>query len=53
MSISGLLLSQPVPIFGLVGRYPTNYLIGRRPILGRAKAPFGLRTFQYLRPMGD
>lgn len=54
VSISGLPLSWPVPIFGLVGRYPpTNYLIGRRPILGRADAPpFGLRTFQYLRPMG-
>lgn len=34
-SISGLLLSQPVPIMGLVGLYPTNYLISRRPILRR------------------
>ena len=34
-SISGLLLSQPVPIIGLLGRYPSNYLIGRRPILRR------------------
>ncbi|BAA29286.1 106aa long hypothetical protein [Pyrococcus horikoshii OT3] len=41
VSISGLPLSRPVPIFGLVGRYPTNYLIGRRPILGRSlTAPF-------------
>ena len=35
-SISRLLLSQPVPILSLVGRYPTNYLIGRRLILGRS-----------------
>lgn len=34
-SISGLLLSEPVPIIGLQGRYPCNYLIGRRPILER------------------
>ncbi len=33
VSLSGLPLSWPVPIIGLVGRYPTNYLIGRRPIL--------------------
>jgi hypothetical protein len=32
-SISGLLLSQPVPIIGTVGRYPTVYLIGRNHIL--------------------
>ena len=36
-SISGLLLSQPVPINGLVSHYLTNYLIGRRPILRRKK----------------
>lgn len=29
---SGLPLSRPVPIAGLVGHYPANYLIGRRPI---------------------
>ena len=34
-SISGLLLSQPVPIIGTVGRYPTVYLIGRSRILWR------------------
>ena len=34
-SISGLLLSQPVPIIGTVGRYPTVYLIGRSHILWR------------------
>ncbi len=32
-SVSGLLLSQPVPIMGTVGRYPTVYLIGRSLIL--------------------
>ena len=34
MSISGLLLSEPVPVTGLVGLYPANNLIGRSPILG-------------------
>ena len=34
-SVSGLLLSQPVPIIGTVGRYPTVYLIGRSHILQR------------------
>ncbi len=28
----GVTLSRPLPVVGLVGRYPTNYLIGRRPI---------------------
>ncbi len=31
---SGLPLSGPLPIFGLVGRYPANNLIDRRLILG-------------------
>lgn len=34
-TVSGLLLSQPVPITGTVGRYPTVYLIGRSHILSR------------------
>lgn len=34
-SVSGFLLSQPVPIIGTVGRYPTVYLIGRSLILQR------------------
>jgi hypothetical protein len=34
-SVSGLLLSQPVPIMGTVGRYPTVNLIGRSHILWR------------------
>jgi hypothetical protein len=33
--IWGLPLSRPLPVLGLVGRYPTNYLIGPPPILGR------------------
>jgi hypothetical protein len=28
----GITLSRPLPVIGLVGRYPTNYLMGRRPI---------------------
>ena len=28
----GATLSRPLPVVGLVGHYPTNYLIGRRPI---------------------
>ncbi len=35
VSLSGLPLSRPVPIVGLVGHYPTNNLIGRHPILRR------------------
>lgn len=35
VSLSGLPLSWPVPIIGLVGRYPTNDLIDRRLILKR------------------
>ena len=47
---SGLLLSQPVRITGLVSRYLTNSLIRRRLILWRPKA---LRngTFQYPFPI--
>ena len=35
MSFSGLPLSRPLPIVGLVGLYPTNNLIGRQLILQR------------------
>jgi hypothetical protein len=31
----GAMLSHPLPIDGLVGRYPANYLIGRTPIPNR------------------
>ena len=34
-----VVLSDQLPVIGLVGRYPTNYLIGRKPIPGRPK-PF-------------
>ncbi len=34
-TVSGLLLSQPVPIMGTVGRYPTVNLIGRSHVLWR------------------
>ena len=30
-----IILSDPLPVVGLVGRYPPNYLIGRRPIFQR------------------
>jgi hypothetical protein len=30
-----VVLSHPLPVFGLVGHYPTNYLIGRSPLLRR------------------
>jgi hypothetical protein len=28
-------LSGRLPVIGLVGHYPTNYLMGREPLLGR------------------
>ena len=31
----GAALSHPLPVIGLVGRYPTNYLMGRRSIQKR------------------
>ena len=34
----GPILSEPLPIVDLVGRYPTNYLMGRVPILYRIAA---------------
>ena len=34
------ILSDRLPVFGLVGRYLTNYLIGRRPILRRGLLRF-------------
>ena len=43
-SISGLLLSQPVQIIGLVSHYPTNYLICRRLILRRTQGTFKQKT---------
>ncbi len=43
-------LSGQLPVIGLVGRYPTNYLIGRRPLPIQAVTPFTLRiggTIEY------
>ncbi len=37
------MLSHPLPIFALVGHYPTNKLIGRRPI-PRRNHTFGPET---------
>ena len=38
-----IILSDQLPVKGLVGRYLTNYLIGRKPLLERPKAlMFGL-----------
>jgi hypothetical protein len=31
----GVTLSRPLPVIGLVGRYPANYLIGHGPIKNR------------------
>ncbi len=28
----GVTLSGPLPVIGLVGHYPTNYLMGRSPL---------------------
>jgi hypothetical protein len=37
------MLSHPVPVFALVGRYPTNKLIGHGHLLGRIRT-FGPKT---------
>ncbi len=33
-----VVLSDQLPVLGLVGRYPANYLIGRKPVFQRPKA---------------
>ncbi len=38
MSLWLVVLSDQLPIIALVGRYPTNKLIGRRPLLWRLSA---------------
>ncbi len=40
------ILSDQLPVFALVGRYPTNKLIGRSPILKR-QAPKGPQLWSY------
>ncbi len=47
-----IILSNQLPIVGLVGRYPTNYLIGRGPISCRSK-PFPLRAHPVLPPVSQ
>ena len=39
-------LSDQLPVVGLVGRYPANYLIGRKPVYQRPKA-FLSRPFDH------
>ena len=39
----GPVLSEPLPITGLVGRHPANHLMGRVPILYRVAALTALR----------
>jgi hypothetical protein len=34
----GATLSRPLPVIALVGRYPTNKLIGRSPLSARSLA---------------
>jgi hypothetical protein len=42
----GATLSGPLPVAGLVSRYLTNYLMGRRPLLKRSplRGTFGCRS---------
>jgi hypothetical protein len=42
----GTTLSGPLPVVGLVGRYPTNYLMGRSPLLTPRKFPLVLLVHQ-------
>ncbi len=37
----GVTLSGPLPVVGLVGRYPTNYLMGRSPLPQPRKFIYG------------
>ncbi len=57
VSISGLPLSWPVPVKGLVSHYLTNSLIGRSPILRRISnmydTPLGVIPFQDITPIAD
>ncbi len=56
--ISGLPLSWPAPVKGLVSHYLTNNLIGRGPILEQRleawpRRPFGENPFQELSRIGN
>ena len=41
-------LSVRLPIVDLVGRYPTNYLIGREPIFQRLSFDINAMRHQYV-----
>ena len=47
-----VVLSDQLPIVGLVGRYPTNYLIGRRPLPRRLSA-LSLSSHAVLAPVSQ
>ena len=47
MSLWLTILSDQLPVIALVGHYPTNKLIGRRPILRRAVTPVLLQCRTY------
>ncbi len=51
MPVWGTTLSGPLPVFGLVSRYLTNYLMGRRPLLKQI-APFAPRASNLRELMG-
>ena len=56
--IWGLPLSRPLPVLGLASHYPANYLIGRRPLLGRnweglSQFLSEMREFHTPFPMGN
>ena len=42
-----VVLSHPLPVFGLVGRYPANYLIGRSPIPRCSCELFSVEDIKY------
>ncbi len=40
----GAALSGPLPVIALVGRYPTNKLMGRSPLPARRRSAFTSQT---------
>ena len=49
----GATLSGPLPVAGLVGHYPTNYLMGRRPLPPRLLAkPLGTWSLSHASAWG-
>jgi hypothetical protein len=45
--MSQVVLSHPLPVFGLVGHYPANYLIGRSPLPRRLNLSSGEHMESY------